>query len=90
MIRKEDHMVWTTAVVLIVLWMAGLGTGITMGSFIHLLYVAAVVLLVVGLDQEVAINRKLKHVLHGRGTNPDGKRKDKRSTHRPISSRTMP
>ena len=51
-------MFWTIAVGLIVLWMLGLATGFTLGSLIHLLYVAAVGLLVVSLSQEVAIDRK--------------------------------
>jgi hypothetical protein len=70
-IRKEDPMLWTTAVVLIILWMLGLGTGWTMGSFIHILYAAAVALLVVSLSQEVMINRKLKHASRSRGPKPD-------------------
>jgi hypothetical protein len=69
-------MLWTMAVVLIILWILGLGTGFTMGAFIHILFVAAVALLVVSLSQEVMINRKLRHVLHSRGTNPDSKRKN--------------
>lgn len=51
---------WSIAVVLIVLRMLGLGAGFTMGLLIHILYVAAVALLVVGLSQEVMINRKLR------------------------------
>jgi hypothetical protein len=46
-------MLWTIAVVQIILWMLGLGTGFTMGSFIHVLYAAAVALLVVSFSQEV-------------------------------------
>ena len=60
-------MFWTIAVGLIVLWMLGLATGFTLGSLIHLLYVAAVGLLVVSLSQEVVINRKLKRMLRRRG-----------------------
>jgi hypothetical protein len=44
-------------------------SGYTMGSFIHILFVAAVALMVVSLSQEVMINRKLRHVLHSRGPN---------------------
>ena len=54
-------MLWTIAVVLIILWMLGLVTGFTMGSFIHIIFVAAVALLVVSLSQEVMINQKLRH-----------------------------
>jgi Family of unknown function (DUF5670) len=56
-------MLWTIAVVLVILWLLGLVSGYTMGSFIHILFVAAVALLVVSLSQEVMINWKLRHVL---------------------------
>jgi len=42
-------MLYTIAVVLLVLWLLGLVSGYTMGAFIHVLLVIAVVLLVVGL-----------------------------------------
>jgi hypothetical protein len=64
-------MLWTIAVVLIILWMLGLATGFTMGPFIHMLYAAAVALLVVSLSQEVMINRKLRHAVRNRGLKPD-------------------
>jgi hypothetical protein len=60
-------MLWTIAVILIVLWMLGLGIGEGMDSFIHVLYAAAVALLVVSLSQEVVLDRKLRNVLRGRG-----------------------
>jgi len=44
-------MLWTIAVILIVLWALGLVTGYTMGAFIHLLLVIAVVLVLVRLIQ---------------------------------------
>ena len=44
-------MLWTIAVVLIVLWALGLVTGFTMGAFIHVLLVLAVVLVLVRLIQ---------------------------------------
>jgi hypothetical protein len=55
-------MLWTIAVILIIFWMLGLDTDLTMGSFIHVLYAAAVALLVVSLSQEVTNNRMLRHV----------------------------
>ncbi len=64
-------MMWTTAVVLIMLWMLGMGTGFTMGSFIHLLYVAAVALLVISLSQEVMVHRKLRRMPRSRIPKPD-------------------
>ena len=86
----KDHTVWTIAVVLIVLWMLGLCAGVTMGLLIHVLYVAAVALLVIGLSQEVMTYQKLKQVSRNRGPKPEGKRRDERSTDEPVPSRIMP
>ena len=36
-------MLWTVAVVLIILWLLGLVTSYTMGGFIHILLVVAIV-----------------------------------------------
>jgi hypothetical protein len=47
----EAYMLWTIAIVLLVLWALGLVTSFTMGGFIHLLVVAAVVLVLVRLIQ---------------------------------------
>jgi hypothetical protein len=44
-------MLWTVAVVLVVLWALGLVTSYTMGGFIHILLVLAVVVVVVRLIQ---------------------------------------
>ena len=44
---KEDHMLWTIAVVLIILWMLGLVSGYTMGYFIHILLVVAIIAVLV-------------------------------------------
>jgi hypothetical protein len=44
-------MLWTIAVVLTLLWLVGLLTSFTMGGFIHLLLVLAVVLALVELSQ---------------------------------------
>lgn len=44
-------MLWTIAVVLIVLWALGLVSAYTMGGFIHILLVLAVVALVIQLAQ---------------------------------------
>ena len=67
----------------------GIGSGYTMGSFIHILFAAAVALLVVSLSQEVMINRKLRHVLRSRDPKPDSKRRHDRLTDRPISLRII-
>jgi hypothetical protein len=48
---KEMHMLWTIFVILLVLWLLGLVTSYTLGGFIHLLLVIAVVVLVIRLIQ---------------------------------------
>jgi hypothetical protein len=42
-------MLYTIAVVLIVLWLLGLVTSYTMGGFIHILLVVAIVMILVNL-----------------------------------------
>jgi hypothetical protein len=42
-------MLYTLAVILLVLWLLGLVSGYTMGAFIHVLLVVAIVLFLVGL-----------------------------------------
>ena len=42
-------MLYTIAVILLVLWALGLVTGYTIGSFIHILLVIAVVMILVNL-----------------------------------------
>ncbi len=42
-------MLWTIAVVLLVLWLLGLVSSYTMGGFIHILIVVAVVMILVRL-----------------------------------------
>ena len=42
-------MLYTIAVVLLILWLLGLVSGYTIGAFIHVLLVIAVVLFVAGL-----------------------------------------
>jgi hypothetical protein len=44
-------MLWTIAVVLIILWMLGLVSGYTMGSFIHILLVVAIIVVLVRVIQ---------------------------------------
>jgi hypothetical protein len=83
-------MLWTIAVMLIILWLLGLGTGYTMGSFIHILILTAFALLLVSLSQVVRINRKLRHVLRSRDPKPDSNQGNERLTGRRIPSRIMP
>ena len=44
-------MLWTIAVILIVLWLLGLVTSYTMGGFIHILLVIAIIVVIVGFIQ---------------------------------------
>jgi len=44
-------MLWTIAVVLIILWMLGLVSGYTMGNFIHILLVIAIIVVLVRVIQ---------------------------------------
>jgi hypothetical protein len=83
-------MMWTIAVVLIVLWLSGLATCYTMGSFIHVLFAAAVALLVVSLSQEAITNRKLRNVLYNGVQEPDNRQSHRRVTDRPAPSRVAP
>jgi hypothetical protein len=42
-------MLWTIFVILLILWLLGLVSSYTMGGFIHLLLVIAVVILIINL-----------------------------------------
>ena len=42
-------MLWTIFVILLVLWLVGLVSSYTMGGFIHLLLVLAIIVLVINL-----------------------------------------
>jgi len=48
---KELTIIWTIFVILLILWLLGLVSSYTMGGFIHILLVLAVIVLVVGLFQ---------------------------------------
>jgi hypothetical protein len=43
---KEEVMLWTIFVILLVLWLLGLVTSYTLGGFIHILLVLAIIALV--------------------------------------------
>jgi hypothetical protein len=49
--NKEDDMLWTIALILIILWALGLVTGYTMGYFIHILLVIAIIIVLVRVIQ---------------------------------------
>ncbi|HEX4441925.1 MAG TPA: lmo0937 family membrane protein [Thermoanaerobaculia bacterium] len=42
-------MLWTIFVILLVLWLLGLVSGYTLGGFVHVLLVIAVVILIINL-----------------------------------------
>jgi hypothetical protein len=44
-------MLWTLAVVLIFLWIVGLVSSYTMGGFIHILLVIAIIVVLIGVIQ---------------------------------------
>jgi hypothetical protein len=44
-------MLWTIAVIMIVLWLLGLVTGYMMGNFIHVLLVIAIIIVLVRVIQ---------------------------------------
>jgi len=44
-------MLWTVAVILLILWALGLVTSYTMGGFIHLLLVIAIVVVLINVIQ---------------------------------------
>jgi hypothetical protein len=50
-LKKERYMLWTIAVILLVLWVLGLVSSNTMGGFIHVLLVIAIVMVLVRIIQ---------------------------------------
>jgi hypothetical protein len=44
-------MLWTIAVVLVILWLLGVVSGYTMGNFIHILLVIAIIIVLVRVIQ---------------------------------------
>jgi predicted ferric reductase len=49
--KGGDHMLWTIAVVLVILWLLGLVSGYTLGNFIHILLVIAIIVVVLQVIQ---------------------------------------
>jgi uncharacterized membrane protein len=43
--RKDIIMLWTIAVILIILWILGLITSYTLGGFVHILLVLAIIVI---------------------------------------------
>jgi len=48
---KEKHMLWTIAVILLVMWLLGMVTSYTLGGFIHILLVLAIIAVLVRVIQ---------------------------------------
>ena len=46
---KEEEMLWTLFVILLVLWLFGMVSSYTFGGFVHLLLVVALIVLVINL-----------------------------------------
>ncbi|GJI98497.1 hypothetical protein RugamoR57_52150 [Duganella caerulea] len=46
---EENHMLYTIAVVLLILWLLGLVTSYTIGGFIHILLVVAIIMVLLRL-----------------------------------------
>ncbi len=49
--QKEIDMFWTIAVILIILWVLGLVSSYTMGGFIHVLLVIAIIVVLIRIIQ---------------------------------------
>jgi len=49
--KRSLLMLWTIFVVLLVLWLLGMVSSYTMGGFIHLLLVVAIVMLLINVIQ---------------------------------------
>jgi len=49
--EREDIMLWTICVVLVVLWLLGMVSSYTMGGLIHILLVIAVIVVLVRVVQ---------------------------------------
>jgi hypothetical protein len=50
-LTTEEVMLWTIAVILLALWALGMVSSYTMGGFIHILIVVAVVVVIVRIVQ---------------------------------------
>jgi hypothetical protein len=44
-------LLWTLAVILLVLWLLGLATSYTLGGFIHVLFVVAIIVVLIRVIQ---------------------------------------
>jgi hypothetical protein len=51
LVASEVHMLWTIFVILLILWLLGLVTSYTLGGFIHILLVVALVVVIIQIIQ---------------------------------------
>ena len=49
--ERNNSMLWTIFVILLVLWLLGLVSSYTLGGFIHILLVLAIIVLIINLIQ---------------------------------------
>jgi hypothetical protein len=49
--EKDNRMLWTIFVILLILWLLGIVSSYTLGGYIHILLVIALVILVIRLIQ---------------------------------------
>ena len=49
---KEDHILWTIALVLVFLWLLGLVSGYTMDDFIHILLFFAIIAMLIQIEDD--------------------------------------
>ena len=49
--QKDHKMLWTIAVILVILWLLGFVSSYTMGGFIHILLVIAIIVVLVRVIQ---------------------------------------
>ncbi len=50
-LSKEDYMLWTIFVILMILWLLGIISGYTIYGFIHILLVIAIVVVLIRIIQ---------------------------------------
>jgi len=49
--KERDNMLWTICVILLVLWALGMVTSYTLGGFLHILLILAVIVVLIRLFQ---------------------------------------
>jgi hypothetical protein len=49
LVSKEANMLWTIAVILVVMWLLGMVSSYTLGGFLHLLLVLAIIAVLINV-----------------------------------------